>query len=313
MINISEYPAIVTLTNHIVSRWPEHSSFLEKSFAGRTGKEFDVSESLARAILLLAEDESGGLDQLCDDYRFLCEHIVLPEEIYFRRNGTYRLTSFEDAQKECYANAQFMARYMNGLLLSDVMWVNHASAFAYFVDEYLPRLRDKSNHLEIGPGHGLFLYFAASANNVVSVTGWDISPTSIEKTRHALTKLAAPIVPQLHLQNMFDADSIPEKDRFSSVVMSEILEHLEDPSAALLAAAEAMTPGGYIFINVPANSPAPDHIFLFESLAHTESIVTDAGLIVVASQAFPMSGATLERAMKHKLAVSCVVIAQKPA
>ncbi len=94
--------------------------------------------------------------------------------------------------------------------------------------------------------------------------------------------------------------------------MSEILEHLEDPSAALKAAMKWLKPGGTIWVNVPANSPAPDHIFLVESPEHACEIVRAAGLAVVASKGFPMTGATLERARKHKLAISCVVVGRKP-
>lgn len=303
----ADYPAIAELTGRVVARWPDHATFVERSFAGREPDAMAVAERLADAILTLAADEPGGLDALSDDYRFLCEDIVLPEEIHFRRNGSYRLSNFADANAECYANAPFMSRYMNGLLLSDVLWANHANAFASFVNDYLPRLGEGARHLEIGPGHGLFLFFSASAANVGSVTGWDISPTSIEKTRHALELLAAPRQPHLTLRDLFADDPASAGERFDSIVMSEILEHLEDPVAALKAARRHLAPGGLIFVNVPANSPAPDHIFLFNDLEHAEAIMAEGGFDVIHSVGFPMSGATLERARKHKLSVSCVL------
>lgn len=299
------------LISHLLSKWPEHSSFIEKSFAQRNAAELAVSNRLSSFILALAADEPSGLDTLCDDYRFLCEDIVLPEEIHFRRNGCYRLSSFADANAECYANGAFMARYMNGLLLSDVLWANHASAFAHFVNAYLPQLGANCRHLEIGPGHGLFLHFAACHPGMKSVTGWDISPTSIAKTRHALKTLAAPLTPELLLNDMFDAAS-DSKGGFDSLVMSEILEHLEDPSGALTAVRDLLVPRGRLFVNVPANSPAPDHIFLFNSLDHACEIVRSCGYSVIDAAAYPMSGTTLERALRHKLAVSCVVIAERP-
>jgi 2-polyprenyl-3-methyl-5-hydroxy-6-metoxy-1,4-benzoquinol methylase len=312
-MHFENYPALNRLVSRQLGLWPEHTAFLRSSFAGRTEVVMGISETLAQAVLVLSDAQSDGLDTLCKDYRYLCEEIVLPEEIFFRRNGHYRLTRFEDANAECYANAPFMARYMNGLLISNVFWSNHAQAFASFATEYLDRLPLSARHLEIGPGHGLFLYFAAKHPSVAAITGWDISPTSIDKTRHALELLQARIQPQLLLQDMFKANLLPEHERFDSVAMSEILEHLEDPVAALRAAMLALKPGGQLFINVPANSPAPDHIFLFESPEHAAQIVSQAGLQVVQVQAFPMSGTTLARAQKHKLAVSCVLVAHKPA
>ncbi|HEX4695896.1 class I SAM-dependent methyltransferase [Sphingomonas sp.] len=306
------YPATRSLTQAVVAYWPQHATFVENSFRDREPASLAVAERLSECILKLAQDAPGGLQALCDDYRFLCEDIVLPEEIHFRRNGAYRLSNFDDANAECYANEPFMSRYMNGLLLSDVLWANHANAFAAFVNDFLPRLPEGARHLEIGPGHGLFLYFAASDPRVASISGWDISPASIEKTRHALDLLDAPRQPDLTLRDLFDA-SADRGDRFDSIVMSEILEHLEDPTAALRAAARHLEPGGLIFVNVPANSPAPDHIFLFHDVSHARQIMLDAGLDVLDSVAYPMSGATLDRAIRHKLSVSCVLTGRRPA
>jgi 2-polyprenyl-3-methyl-5-hydroxy-6-metoxy-1,4-benzoquinol methylase len=305
--------ATAKIIDGVTAAWPEHADFLRKSFQGREAPVLDVSEQLSDAILKLAPHVEGALPALIADYRFLCEDIVLPEELYFRRNDTYRLSSFEDANRECYSNAPFMDRYMNGLLLSDVLWSNHAHAFAYFVNHVLPRLANGAAHLEIGPGHGLFLYFAAASGKLSRIAGWDVSPTSIAKTRHALELLGVTQPVELTLQDLFEVTEPAEDQLFDSIVMSEILEHLESPVDALRAASRWLKPGGMLWINVPANSPAPDHIFLFESLGHAEHIARDAGLEVVDAVAFPMSGATLERAIKHKLSVSCSVLTRKPA
>ena len=309
----SRYPHLAEITSDILSRWPEHETYIDKSLVNREPEVLQVSDELSRVVLRLAEDVPGGIGTLCDDYRFLCEDIVLPEELHFVRNGRYRLSSFEDANRECYANAPFMNRYMNGLLVSDIIWDNHAHAIGSFINDYLPRLKPGSDHLEIGPGHGIFLYFAAQSPNVASVTAWDVSETSIANTRHALSTLGVDRPVELVLQNLFEVGEADEGGRFDSIVMSEILEHLEDPVAALKAASKWLRPGGYLWINVPANSPAPDHIFLVNNVEHAAQLALDAGLEVVDSKAFPMSGTTLEKAIKRKQAVSCVVTTRKPA
>lgn len=312
MIDPTILPQLSALIGDIESRWPEHKTYLDKSFAGRSAEVLTVSEELSRVVRKLARHTAGGIGNLCDDYRFLCESIVLPEELHFRRHGTYRLKSFADANRECYANAEFMNRYMNGLLVSGVVWDNHAHALAYYVNRYLPGLKPGTNHLEIGPGHGVFLYFAARRDGIGSIAGWDVSPTSIHNTRHALAALGVVRQVDLRLQNLFDVGAPSDGGTFDSIVMSEILEHLEDPVAALRAASEWLRPGGLIWINVPANSPAPDHIFVVEGLEHAASLAGKAGLEVVDRAAYPMSGTTLEKAIKRKLAVSCVLTARKP-
>lgn len=308
MIELAGYPSLDALLTRLLQLWPEHGDYVRKSFADRADAVMTTSERIAGIVLKLAG--AGGVDELCGDYRFLCEKIVLPEELHFRRHNRYRLSSFEDAERECYANAPFMARYMNGLLLSNVVWHNHASAISSYLRDYLPSLRDGAAHLEIGPGHGLFLYFAALCPAVAEVSGWDVSPTSIAHTGNALDMLGVTRPVALTLRNLYSA--VPAQDgMFDSIVMSEILEHLEDPVAALRAAGRFLRPGGTIWVNVPANSPAPDHIFLFEGPEHAGEVVARGGFEVVAVEGFPMTGATLEKARKRKLAISCVVVGRK--
>src|SRR3712207_7808068 len=56
----------------------------------------------------------------------------------------------------------------------------------------------------------------------------------------------------------------PYTTLFRSVI-SEVLEHLEQPGQALAFLRDCMTADGRIFINVPLNSPSPDHIYLLSS------------------------------------------------
>jgi 2-polyprenyl-3-methyl-5-hydroxy-6-metoxy-1,4-benzoquinol methylase len=312
MIDAQAYPHLASLVTRLSEQWPEHVTYLAKSFAGRDSSNMEIAEELAIIIGKLSVGIEGGIEALCADYRFLCEDIVPPEELYFRRNGSYRLTRFEDANSECYANAKFMYRYMNGLLVSNVMWSNHTAAMTHFVRTYLPTLNDSSAHLEIGPGHGIFLYFAASMTSVKSVTAWDVSPTSIANTRHALATLGVNKPVSLVLQNLFNAGGADAGGNFDSIVMSEILEHMENPVEALRSAAVWLKSSGQIWVNVPANSPAPDHIYLFTSPEHVCNVVHSAGLEVVTSEAFAMQGVSLAKAAKNQLSVSCVVTARKP-
>jgi 2-polyprenyl-3-methyl-5-hydroxy-6-metoxy-1,4-benzoquinol methylase len=311
MMDLSGYPLLNRIVTRQLELWPQHSEYLSKSFQDRPEDVLAVCEKACSLMLRLADRLSTGLDGLCEDYRYLCTEIVLPEELFFRRHNRYRLSSFEDANRECYSNTQMMNRYMNGLLLSYVLWDNHSRAVAHYVKSYISTLPDRSDHLEIGPGHGLLLYFAASDPRVGSVSAWDIAPASITNTKAALEAMGVSRPVTLTLRNLFDFDPHSDAQRFDSIIMSEILEHLEDPTAALRAAHNWLRPGGTIWINVPANSPAPDHLFLVNSFEHACELVEAAGLKVVDSAAYPMSGTTLEKARKRRLAVSCVVTGRR--
>ncbi len=72
--------------------------------------------------------------------RWLCG-VFLDEELFFRRTGRYRLSTFAEAFDTVYANPGFMSRYMNGLLMTHVLWRNHTDMLRYFCDVFLPQIR----------------------------------------------------------------------------------------------------------------------------------------------------------------------------
>ena len=69
-----------------------------------------------------------------------------------------------------------------------------------------------------------------------------------------------------------------------------------------------MNPDGLIFVNVPINSPALDHIYLLENSAESLQLLSDAGFEIVESGFYPMVGYTLEAALANKATVSCVIV-----
>ena len=257
-------------------------------------------------MLALAGKE---LPTYCGDYRWMCEEFVA-EEYYFRTHGRYRLSTFAEAYERVYNDPVYMGRYVRGILISQFIWTPHARAFDYFRTDFLPKNPDGSRHLEVGPGHGLFLYFAAKDSRIATLEAWDVSQSSIAATRHALDKLGVSRPVKLIEQDVLKAPAT--RDAFDSGIISEVLEHLERPDIALQTLRAALRPGGRLFINVPVNSPAPDHIYLWTGTDQFVDFVKAQGYEIEATQFFPVTGATLERAIKRKFSISCIVIARKP-
>lgn len=312
MINHENFPSLFKLIETQLQVWPEHRSMMQKSIAVRDANTMETSEITASLILRIIAGHSGDIPDVCRDYRFLCEEMILAEEWYFRRNGKYRLSTFEEAEREYYSRPDFMKKYMNGLLLSSVFWLNHANAMDYYIRHYLPNNTSSYNHLEIGPGHGLLLYHAANDPRCASATGWDVSAGSIKATGIALNAMQGNSE-KVHLvqQDVFKA--FGGKHEFDSIVASEVLEHLERPLDALCSLFHCLKPGGRILVNMPANSPSPDHLYLISEPEETLKLLQDAGFTILDYKLFPMAGYTLEQCRKHKLTINCSAIAQRPA
>lgn len=312
MLSLAQYPDLEKLVRAQLAAWPTHEKYLEKSIAPRTPEVMDVSNEGAKLVLRLAERATtkGGLKTVCEDYKMVCEVMILEEEIYFRRHGKYRISTFEQAYKEYYSDDALMSRYMHGLLLSVILWANHANALAYYVNSFLPKSPDVYSHLEIGPGHGLLTYFAAKDPRAAKVEGWDISPGSVESTRRALDAMDIGERVQVICRDATKAES--SHNSFDNIVLNEVLEHIEDPAAVLRNVLPLLKPGGRILVNMPSNSPAPDHLYLLNEPEETIDLVRDCGYEILESGLFPMTGYTVEQARRRKATINCCVVARRP-
>lgn len=303
--NLSTYKNISQIVTRLLELWPEHEAYCKSRFAD------DGSDVLARtdefsALALKLMD--SDLDGYLQDYRWMCERF-LEEEFYFRRHGNYRLSTFKEAYDEVYNDDNYMSKYVRGILISQVIWDPHAKAFDYFRTEFLTNLPKAARYLEVGPGHGFFLYFASLQKHIDDIVAWDVSKSSIAATTKAIKELGVKKPVNLIEQDVLKAP--PEPDSFDGAVISEVLEHLEDPAGALKTLYASLKTGGRIFINVPINSPAPDHIYLWRSTEEFVNFVKAIGFKIHKAEFYPVTGASLERAIKQDLSISCIIIGEK--
>ena len=183
LTRLQEHPAIHTIISTLIEVWPKHVAYCEVRFRDDPPGFMKRSNEFSELVLGLAEDDLKGY---CSDYRWMCEEFLKRRKFIFGRHGHYRLSTFEEAYAEVYGKAEYMSRYVRGILISQLIWTPHARAFDYFRTHFLPGNANGTRHLEVGPGHGLFLYFAAQEDNVSELEAWDVSPSSIAATHHAL-------------------------------------------------------------------------------------------------------------------------------
>jgi 2-polyprenyl-3-methyl-5-hydroxy-6-metoxy-1,4-benzoquinol methylase len=286
---------------------PRHVPFLKRRFAPAGDAELELCDSIARQIILLA---GGQIDAYVSGYDFICD-IQKREEIYFRRNNSYRLKTVSEAVAAVYGNSSYMQSYMKGLLMTQVFWSNHAASIDFFLNQFLSKNKSDYDLLEIGPGHGLLFSRATSDPRARTIQGWDLSPASIEESHDALRKLGVTRPYSLEVRDLFDSGHA--SSRFDAVVFSEVLEHLEEPARALDAIRAVMRPGARLYLNVPVNSPAPDHLFLLRSPEEAVSFVKDRGFSIECAGFFPATNYSLEVARKHALTISTCMVAVKSA
>jgi 2-polyprenyl-3-methyl-5-hydroxy-6-metoxy-1,4-benzoquinol methylase len=297
------YPRLAKLTACLVAAWPDHERFLEKSLSVHGEDELAELDRLAADILSLSDTDEIDL---CCGYRWMCERFV-EEEIFFRREDRYRCGTIAEAARTVYDNSEVMAHYMRGLLLSQIFWANHARSYLFFLAEFLPRVVAGKSYLEIGPGHGLYLARVLQATRNVEATALDTSRESLRQTRNCLARLG--VTTPVHELELNVQDRAPDHS-FDAICISEVLEHLEHPKRVMAHLRQTVKPGGHVYVNVPINSPAPDHIYLWRHPHEVVALVEDANFRIVARADLPMTGYTLEKALKRKITVNVALIAE---
>lgn len=298
-------PATRRFVEDILAACPDQEGYLAKSFHKRSRSTSRLAEQTAGLIDRL---HAGDHCRLVEGYLWIYR-MFMEEELHFRREGTYRNSSFAEVNGSVYQNKADMTLYMDGLLATEVLWSQHARCMDFYVNTFLPKLPTGFRHLEIGPGHGLLLHYAALAGACGTLEAWDISPASLELTAECLARLGAPKSVELHSRNVLE-EAVDRAAHFDSVTFSEVLEHLDDPLKALRNIRGLLAADGLLYVNVPVNSPSIDHIYHLKSPSEAIALVEAAGFTVDETLCAPVADYSLTRAMKADASVSVALVAR---
>ena len=151
-----------------------------------------------------------------------------------------------------------------GLVLSPDIWIPQIDEImdgAWFGEDWDPaaspwlrwfeaignrRMFDRVRHageggslLEVGFGSGTFLAY-------MQARGWRVQGCDLSQSvcRRAAGRWAVPT-------HWGEVSSLPKDARYDLVVMSHILEHVQDPLGMLGEIRQRMNPGGYLYVTVP--------------------------------------------------------------
>lgn len=211
-------------------------------------------------------------------------YVYMRHQVSFMASGEYSNTSFEEVFEAVYDNEELMiGTYLPGLFLTQLFWPIHHKVMAIHRERFLARHEGAEQLLEVGVGHGMTLLNGLSTLRGSKANALDIS-------RHALEFAA----------NMLGAAGIDDdrcdfhlvditKQSLDGVeadlaTMGEILEHVEQPEAALDNLRCMLKPGASAFITTVIDSNAIDHIYQFHSKKEIDSLIERAGFRIQESE-----------------------------
>ena len=295
------------LVEAILEQDPLHVQFLQRAVAKLTQEERDRLESL----LAFFERNGRSIEYICECYITIVQD-TFAEQMYFMQHGRYRCGSYAEVSDHVYHNRTYMDKYMYGLIVTGFLWPNHVEIARFFRDNF-PRDK-KGRYLEVGPGHGYFMATAAAEGAFDTLIGVDISEASIQQTRAMLTHLAPQVAGRcdLRLCDFLAADAL-ELASFDSIIMGEVLEHVEQPEAFLRRLHALARDDAYIYVTTCINAPAIDHIFLWRTTDELEKMIEANGFAVAKALRLPYEGKTLDEARDMKLPINVAYVLQKNA
>jgi len=296
------------LLHSIISRLedqdPLHAKKLRKELKDRDPDYFERADAFFKKYLRYLNMLNKNLDYGVQCYlKWLAD--MRYEHLRFAQTGIYSSTSFDEVNQKVYNNPKVMEYYMNALLLSQFLWMHHYEMLSFFVKffpKYGSTIRD---YLEIGGGHGLFISEAISLlNATINFDLIDISPTSIDISKTFIDNQKVKYITGDILQ-------FKTEKRYDFITMGEVLEHMEDPPALLSKVKSLLRDNGIIYITVPANAPAFDHIYLFRNVQEIRDMLRDGAFKIVNEVCACAENVSPEKAEKFKVTLMYGAFLQK--
>lgn len=300
-------PNFLRLVEEIGHKNPLQKKAIRRIVENADGRYFDFAESVV-VRMLKAVDRGECFDYLADTYIWYTKLLRI-EEMYFAQKGTYRYDSYGEVYAKVYGRDDYMFDYVVGLGLTQPLWANHYRIFRFFLDEFVPMIRQGKQGAEIGVGHGLFHSEAMRGAPGLSTMLLDVSPTALNMTRRMIAasgidpERATPVKVDVQKEN-----PIPDRG-LDVLLMGEVIEHLQTGEDVMRSMTQKMAPDGLCYFSTAANAPAEDHILLFTTTDEVRDFVNSCGWTVTKERVFTLGGMSEEQANADKQTLNyCAVL-----
>lgn len=261
------------IIDYIEEKSPRHARKLHQRLGSLDEAFYTHAEIFFSVYQEILNAENKTIEEGIENYLRMVNDYVF-EQVRFIQSGEYSCASFEDAYEQVYSKPEVMEYYMSGLIMSQFLWKHHYDMFRFFTDNLRRQSSKVERYLEVGGGHGIHLLEAIHLlGKDAHYDLIDISESSIQLAKKFLYE--QPV--HYHLQDIY---TYKITKKYDFITMGEVLEHVEKPVLLLEKLHEMLHDEGRIFITVPGNAPAIDHIYLFHNQEHIIETAANAGFEV---------------------------------
>ena len=174
-------------------------------------------------------------------------------------------------------------QYKLALLISFICTSHRFDILRSLVSFLRMRCRAPRELLSVGYGTGYELKLAFDEAPGWRIAAFDSSPDSYEYASELLRFFGHPM-DCLH-QDVFSFECrdgvVADRESFGKVILCELLEHLDDPKAALRAMRNVLHPEGLLFCTMAVNIAQEDHVYVYRSAEYARTQVLECGFEIV--------------------------------
>ena len=244
-----------------LEKYPLATGSLKHILSEFDSRYFEFADALLQARFRHSS-EDAELDRAVEAFvKYTHEFMVL--QMKLRKTKQYLHSSFEEVNQAVYQNSLMNDYYLDGLLLSQVLWPNHYKMLVYFEDFIQSHSFEQA--LEVPVGTGVYSWDLIHRSSFKGrLDCFDISSHSIEFAKNLIGD-----TPRYEVENVFNQDG-----SYDLIVCGELLEHLENPQDLLEKLLALLKKDGRVFLTTAIFAAAIDHIYLFRDATEVREMLT---------------------------------------
>ena len=155
-------------------------------------------------------------------------------------------------------------------------------------DEALSRSNANARVLDVGVGPGVIARRMTERHPGIELDVLDASSACLEYARLMLNsrRVAGAI--------RSDFRTYESAEPYDLIVASEVIEHVDDPTAAMIHLRSLLAAEGMIIVGVPVRLPMTMHLTVFSSIEDVSAMARNAGFVVNEGWLYPLYGDSVD-------------------
>ena len=222
-----------------------------------------------------------AIERSVDDFVQFTTSVNLAQ-VRYESTGSYEHSSFAEVYRNHYSQDDQMQGYLWGIFLTNFLWAHHMEICLQYHDRFLSALQGDARIVELAPGHGAWGVAALDRLPGARLSGYDISPSSIQIAAAVAQAAGVQDRASYELRDALELGQM-DADSADACICCFLIEHLEQPDKLFGVIRHLLRAGGRAFVTGALTAAQVDHIYEFRRESELIVLAEAQGLRVLES------------------------------